>query len=170
MKRRIHWLSVFAAAAGLVAVIGCKTGSGKPTAAKRSLTGRQALEIATEAYIYGYPLVKMDMTRRVMTNVRYPEGTQAPLGQFVRTRSYPPASNHDTTTPNADTLYTGLWLDFAKEPWVVNLPDTHNRYCLFPMLDGWTTVFQSPGKRTTGPARRNTSSPARAGKANSRPA
>ena len=151
MKRRIHWLISLTAVAGLMVVIGCQTGSGKePAAAKLSLTGLQALDIATEAYIYGYPLVRMDMTRRVMTNVRYPEGTQAPLGQFARVRTYPPASNHDATTPNADTLYTGLWLDLSKEPWVVSLPDVHDRYCLFPMLDGWTTVFQSPGKRTTG--------------------
>ena len=43
-----------------------------------------------------------------------------------------------------------VWLDVGKEPWVVSLPDAHDRYCLFPMLDGWTTVFQAPGKRTTG--------------------
>jgi hypothetical protein len=141
---------VLAGAIAAALFAGCKTGSGNKHAAKLSLTGRQALDIATEAYIYGYPLVRMDMTRRVMTNVRYPEGTQAPLGQFARVRTYPPASNHDATTPNADTLYTGLWLDVAKEPWVVSLPDAHDRYCLFPMLDGWTTVFQSPGKRTTG--------------------
>ena len=37
-----------------------------------------------DAYIYGYPLVTMDMTRRVMTNVREPEGMRAPMGQFAR--------------------------------------------------------------------------------------
>ena len=33
---------------------------------------------------------------------------------------------------------------------MVSIPAMGNRYALFPMLDGWTTVFQVPGKRTTG--------------------
>ena len=121
-----------------------------PASRKSTLTGRQTLDIGTEAYIFGYPLVKMDLTRRVMTNVQFPEGMNAPMGQFARIRAFAQASDHDVTTPSADALYTGVWLDVAKEPWVVSLPDTHGRYCLFPMLDGWSTVFQAPGKRTTG--------------------
>jgi hypothetical protein len=111
---------------------------------------QEALAIGTEAYIYGYPLVTMEMTRRVMTNVEKPEGTRAPMGQFVRMREYPTAAYRDVTAPNADTLYTTVWLDVGKEPWVLSLPDAHSRYYLFPMLDGWTDVFQVPGKRTTG--------------------
>jgi hypothetical protein len=110
----------------------------------------EAVPEGIEAYIYGYPLVTMEMTRRVMTNVAKPEGTRAPMGQFVRMRQYPTAEFRDVTAPNADTLYTTAWLDVGKEPWVLSLPDADDRYYLFPMLDGWTDVFQVPGKRTTG--------------------
>ena len=149
--RGIFLNAVLTGAIALAPGAGCKTGAQqKPPVRKATLTGRHALDLATEAYLFGYPLVKMDLTRQVMTNVRFPEGMNAPLGQFARIRTYPPPSNHEITTPNADTLYTAVWLDVAKEPWVLSLPDTHGRYCLFPMLDGWSTVFQAPGKRTTG--------------------
>ena len=110
----------------------------------------EARETAIEGYIFGYPLVTMEITRRVMTNVSVPEGTHAPMGQFVRMRKYPDATFKDVTAPNADTLYTTTWLDVSKEPWILSLPDMAGRYFLFPMLDGWTDVFQVPGKRTTG--------------------
>lgn len=110
----------------------------------------EALPDAIDAYVYGYPLVTMETTRRVMTNVEKPGGTHAPMGQFVRMREYPSAAFRDVTAPNADTLYTTAWIDVGNEPWVLSLPDAKDRYYLFPMLDGWTDVFQVPGKRTTG--------------------
>ena len=110
----------------------------------------EARAIAIESYVYAYPLVTMEMTRRIMTNVEAPTGSHAPMGDFVRMRSYPDASYRDVTAPNADTLYTTAWIDVSKEPWILSLPDMKDRYFLFPMLDGWTNVFQVPGKRTTG--------------------
>jgi hypothetical protein len=106
--------------------------------------------VALEAYAFAYPLVTMDMTRRVVTNVEKPEGTRAPMGHLIKLRQYPDASFRDVTAPNADTLYTTAFFDVGEEPWVVALPDMDDRYALFPMLDGWTDVFQVPGKRTTG--------------------
>ena len=110
----------------------------------------EAREVAIEGYIYAYPLVTMELTRRVMTNVEKPDATRAPMGQFLRIRTYPPVDEHAVTAPNADTLYTIVWLDVSKEPWVVSIPDMKGRFFLFPMLDGWTAVFEDPGKRTTG--------------------
>ena len=112
--------------------------------------GLEDFWLATDAYIYGYPLVTMEMTRRVITNVARPEGTKAPMGHIIKLRQYPDASFRDVTAPNADTLYTTAFVDVGKEPWVLSIPDMKGRYALFPMLDGWTDVFQVPGKRTTG--------------------
>src|SRR5262249_38074187 len=49
--------------------------------------GLEEFWLATDAYIYGYPLVTMEMTRRVMTNVATPQATRAPMGQLLRARS-----------------------------------------------------------------------------------
>ncbi|MFC7472738.1 DUF1254 domain-containing protein [Dankookia sp. GCM10030260] len=116
----------------------------------RALEGLEDFAPAIEAYTYLYPLVTMETTRRIMTNVAAPAGTRAPMGQFIKARSYPDASFRDVTAPNADTLYTTAWIDLAREPWILGLPDMKGRYFLFPMLDAWTNVFQVPGTRTTG--------------------
>ncbi|OCP19787.1 MULTISPECIES: DUF1254 domain-containing protein [unclassified Ensifer] len=112
--------------------------------------GLDEFALAVEAYIYAYPLVTMEITRRVITNVVEPEGTRGPMGHVIKLRQYPDAKFRDVTAPNADTLYTTAFFDVGDEPWVVSLPDLKDRYALFPMLDGWTTVFDVPGKRTTG--------------------
>src|SRR5262245_22013000 len=119
-------------------------------AAEEAAKELEAREIAIDAYMYAYPLVTMEITRRVETNVEKPEGSKAPMGQIVRLRNYPAVDDHTVTAPNADTLYTVIWLDVSKEPWIVSVPDMKGRFFLFPMLDGLTDVFEDPGKRTTG--------------------
>ena len=106
--------------------------------------------IASDAYIYGYPLVTMEMTRRVVTNVAEVAGTRGPMGHVIKLRSYPDATFRDVTAPNADTLYTTSFFDVGAEPYVLSIPDMKGRYFLLPFLSGWTDVFQVPGTRTTG--------------------
>src|SRR5262249_22073853 len=106
---------------------------------------------AEEAYLYGYPLLVMDATRAKMTNVPRPGGPgAAPTNQFGHLKTFPDATFTDVVSPNAETMYSQAWLDLAKEPIGLSVPDTHARYYLMPMLDAWTNVFASPGKRTTG--------------------
>ena len=109
-----------------------------------------ALSAAVGAYIYGYPLAIIDMTRKQLTNVATVGPTRAPMGQLLRLRSYPAVDDRSVPAPNADTLYTYAWLDVSKEPMVLAIPDMDDRYFMTPMLSGWTNVFQSPGTRTTG--------------------
>jgi uncharacterized protein (TIGR03000 family) len=117
---------------------------------KATLSEEEALRLGTEAYVYGYPLVTMEMTRRVMTNAAEPKDDHAPMGQLYNAREYPTAAFKDVTAPNADTLYSLAWLDVSKAPYVLSLPDEGDRYYLAPMLSGWTDVFADPGTRTTG--------------------
>src|SRR5215471_18830853 len=146
----ITFLAVTVASCGKQAEEAKQKAAADVKAVEAAAKEKEAQDTAIEAYIYAYPLVTMEMTRRIMTNVDQPQGTRAPMGQFVRARNYPDASFRDVTAPNADTLYTTAWIDVSKEPWILRLPDMKGRYFLFPMLDGWTNVFQDPGKRTTG--------------------
>jgi hypothetical protein len=137
---------VIAVFALLLSLCGCR----QETSAGKTPGVEQAVSDAIDVYIYGYPLVTMDMTRKFMTNYATVEGNRGPMGQIIKLRTYPAVDDHAVTAPNADTLYTTAWLDVSKEPWVFSIPDMGDRYYLMPMLDGWTDVFQVPGKRTTG--------------------
>src|SRR5262245_30962223 len=115
------------------------------------ITEQEAQAIGVEAYLYFYPLVTMDLTRRQMTNV--PAGKEpgfGPANTFNNIPAYPSAADKVVVRPNFDTLYSVAWLDLGKEPVVVSVPDAKGRYYLLPILDMWTDVFASPGWRTTG--------------------
>ena len=110
-----------------------------------------AHEVGVEAYIFLYPLVLMDITRRQMTNVEAgKEIGRGPTGVFAHAREYPGADFKDVVRVNFDTLYSIAWLDVRSEPAIVSAPDTGGRYYMLPMLDMWTDVFATPGTRTTG--------------------
>jgi hypothetical protein len=49
-----------------------------------------------------------------------------------------------------DTLETCAFLDVSSEPMVMHIPETGERYYSMAMLDAYSNVFASPGKRTTG--------------------
>lgn len=116
----------------------------------QQVSADEARAIARETYIYAYPLVLMQVSRDVSTNVEEPNGLLAPINQFAHGREFPDASFTVVVKPNADTLYTSLNFDVSKEPLVISVPDSMERYYLLPFLDYWTDIFVVPGKRTTG--------------------
>ncbi len=116
-----------------------------------ALTEDQARAIAVDAYLYFYPLVTMDITRKQSTNVEPgKEFGKGPMNVFVNIPAYPPADLKLVVRVNFDTLYSIAWLDLTRGPLIVSAPDTNGRYYLLPMLDMWSDVFASPGWRTTG--------------------
>ena len=108
------------------------------------ISEQDAHSISVAAFVYFYPLVTMDLTRKQLTNVSKAEGIYTPMNTFVSLAAFPPADMKVVVRPNFDTLYSSAWLDLTKEPMIISVPNTDGRYYLLPMLDMWTDVFASP--------------------------
>jgi hypothetical protein len=116
-------------------------------------TEQEIQAIATETYVYLYPLVLSEVTRRVMTNDEPKlSSLSGPMNMFHHLRTFPPPDFKDAARPNYDTLYSSAWLDLSKEPVILSVPDTQDRYYLLEMVDMWGDTFAVPGQRTSGTA------------------
>lgn len=105
---------------------------------------REHIVLGAEAYLFGYPLVIMDVTRVHTAQTIGPENV------LYRVRQFPDASFKSVVRPNVDTLYTNAFIDMAEGPWVFEMAPNSQRYELMPFMDAWTNVFAAPGTRTTG--------------------
>ena len=57
---------------------------------KEKVTKEEARDIGIEAVVYGYPMVIVDVTKRVQTNVAEPQHDgHAPINQFSNFLKYP---------------------------------------------------------------------------------
>jgi hypothetical protein len=113
----------------------------------RRIGAEEAREIGVQAYYYFYPLVLMHVSRRVSTN--HPLNLKpglGPEGMFHHIREFSP----DGVWMNFETLCSMAWLDLAKGPYVISLPDTLGRYYTLSCFDMWSDIFASLGPRTSG--------------------
>lgn len=116
----------------------------KAAAAQQTLTAQSLLE---QAYLYAFPLVLMDATRKVSTNTETPNGTRAPINQFIHAEKLADAASRAVVTPNVDTIYTQAFLDVGAEPMLYGVPQT-DRFFNVQVLDAWTNtaaVLEAPG-------------------------
>ncbi|OZI62681.1 DUF1254 domain-containing protein [Bordetella genomosp. 11] len=114
------------------------------------MSAQELHQTAVDAYIYAYPLVLMELTRRNTTNVSSPLDGKAPMNQFGHKTAFPDASTPNSRWPNTDTLYSSMWYDVSNGPLIVRVPDAGDRFYVLSLLDMWTDVFASRGTRTNG--------------------
>ena len=101
------------------------------------------LRVAADAYIYGYPLLIMEETRRASAKT----GENNVLRHV---RQFPDADFRLVVRPNFDTLYSSAWINLADGPLVISMPDTGDRYYVLPFMDAWSNVFARTGTSTSG--------------------
>jgi hypothetical protein len=122
------------------------TTTGPPTPA-------EARQIAAAAYVYGYPLVFMDVLKEHQTAVPAPDTIRglAPVNQMMRVYQVPidkvPAR---APWPITDASYVAAWLDLEQEPMVLSVPASDGRYYVIMLEGPWTNDLPSVGSRTTG--------------------
>ena len=102
-------------------------------------------KLAKDAYVWAYPLVVMERSKQLFTQ----EGKTS-VNRFRRFENIVTPSFTEVVTPNVDTLYSIAWLDLEKEPLVLSVPNTDDRYYVIQFVDAYTNVFKNIGKRTTG--------------------
>src|SRR5580698_2601568 len=109
-----------ALALSLTLLIGSATaGSAIAQSAPAAITEEAARAIAVDAYLYFYPLISVDITRKQSTNIEAgKEFGKGPMNMFVNIPAFPPADAKVVVRINFDTLYSIAWLDLTKEPLV----------------------------------------------------
>jgi len=92
--------------------------------------------LGMESWIYGYPLVLMDVTRQVLTAAPAPnsEGTAAPINQLAKMPHYVSSYFKNVVRISLNSLWTTGWLDLGKEPIVFSVPYTGDRYYVMSVM------------------------------------
>jgi len=108
-------------------------------------------DIATLAYIWGYPLITMQRSFDYFTNPNTPHVTgQGPANEMNCATQLVNASFKDIVSPNDDTLYCISWMNLTEEPLVLQVPSVQDRYITFQFLDAYTNDYAYLGTRASG--------------------
>ena len=111
----------------------------------------QPEDIATLAYIWGFPLVTMERQFNFVTSPNTsPDPFRGPENSPLCSDELVDANFTDVVSPNTDTLYCQSQLNLKNEPVVIVVPPIKNRYYSFQFLDAYTNNFNYLGQRASG--------------------
>jgi hypothetical protein len=107
-----------------------------------------AYVLGLEAYIYGFPLVMMDVANGILTATPKSGEYSAPLNQFMRVRTFVSPDFKNVVRISVNSLWSVAVMDLDKEPLVASFPAMNERYFVMQMMNMWTDNFGSVGTRT----------------------
>jgi DNA sulfur modification protein DndE len=148
MKKLYIVITVFACC-----FFSCKnetTSINKDTTENITAADSTKIALVTQAYLYGYPMMTMDYTHKISTNVASDNGMgKGPMNQWGNMHKFPKAGFTEVVRPNLDTYYSVIYADLGESPLYLHIPATE-RYYLMPILNAHGDVIKSVGSRTTG--------------------
>lgn len=134
-------LTTIALAGGLAAAVPATA----PAAVEDALTALRAEQLATDAYVYGIPLLNMDKTFRQQTSTSVSDGRgNGPVNRFNHLRKLADPLDRTVVAPNADTLYSIAWYDLSKGPLVIRTPPA-DRFHVLPFYTPYQENFANIG-------------------------
>ncbi|MCI0157354.1 DUF1254 domain-containing protein [Leifsonia shinshuensis] len=108
-------------------------------------------ELASEAYVVGFPLVfDLEQVDRV-TRVGLGAVPPTPYNSFGHARTLA-GPETEFVSVNNDTVYSIAQLDLGVGPLLLEVPATGDRYYVLQFVDAWTNNFAYVGTRATGSA------------------
>jgi hypothetical protein len=104
------------------------------------------------AYTWGYPLVRMERVARSYTDVPSPKPAtsyRAALDKIGWATELATPDAKDMPTANNDTYYMSAVVKL-DQPYILSVPDTHDRYYVVNVFNMWQELEHYIGRRTTG--------------------
>ncbi len=98
------------------------------------------VELAAQAYIYGYPLVADLEAVTGFVHRGAGSGAAAPFNEFAHADASAGPTDRFGPVDN-DTVCSLAQLDLSGGPLRLRLPDTGDRYAVFQLVDAWTNSF-----------------------------
>lgn len=152
-----RWLTATVVAAGLTAgLAGCSFTSpdeatGSQSVGIHGVTAQQARSIASEAYLYGTPMVASYQTMYAFSIDKNNPQYKGPFNTVNNIARVFTPEDTAFVTPNSDTPYSFAVLDLRAEPVVISVPPMEKRrYFVLQLMDLYTYNFAYIGSRSTG--------------------
>ncbi|MFB7186117.1 DUF1254 domain-containing protein [Streptomyces sp. NPDC056230] len=109
----------------------------------------ELVALATEAYVYGCPLVHGLSTIEDFMQTGIGPLPPTPFNHFAHSEQQ--ASPGTACVPvDHDTVHSVAHLDLSGGPVLLHVPDTHGAYYVLQFVDAWTNNFAYVGHRATG--------------------
>lgn len=106
--------------------------------------------VAKDAYLWGYPLVRFERTRKLMTTT--PGYGHAALNYFYHANRLPSPQDRGVSNPLPDSLYSSAFIDLREQPLVLQTPKIKDRYYSLEFFDAFNNNIAIISSRTRGEA------------------